>query len=130
MSADETTHRPDQGLLHDWNLVAEQPAPGHPVEIDDETLRDGLQSPSVRQPRLDEKIQILHAMSALGIRSADVGYAGASPHVLEDIIALLKEIDGAGLGIVPNCAGRTTEHDIHPMAEAQQRSGVALEASL
>ncbi|MDH3300690.1 MAG: LeuA family protein [Acidimicrobiia bacterium] len=130
MSPDESRTESHQDLLYDWNLVDPEPAPTHPVELDDETLRDGLQCPSVRQPRLDEKIEILHAMAALGIGAADLGYASASRHVLEDVVALLKEIEGAGLAIAPNCAGRTIAHDILPIAEAQQRSGVAVEAAL
>lgn len=119
-----------EDLLYDWNLVAQDQTPQHDLEVNDETLRDGLQSPSVRQPTIDEKIEVLHAMAALDMDSADLGYASSSSTVLEDIVALLKEIQGAGLGISPNCAGRTIDQDIIPMAEAQQRAGVALEAAL
>ncbi len=117
-------------LLHDWNLVGETERPPFPVELDDETLRDGLQSPSVRNPRLDEKIEILHGMASLGIQAADLGYPGASKQVLDDVVGLAEEIDRAGLAISPNCAGRTIDHDILPIAEAQQRSGVAIEAAV
>ena len=121
----------NQELLHDWNLIgeADMPVPSM-VEIDDETLRDGLQSPSVRQPSLAEKIEILHEIAALGIRFADIGYAGAGGQVLEDIIGLAQEIDREGLDIEVNCAGRTHPADILPIAEAQQRSGVPIEASV
>ncbi len=120
-----------QELLHDWNLIgeADMPVPSE-VEIDDETLRDGLQSPSVRQPSLEEKIEILHEIAALGIRFADIGYAGAGGQVLEDIIGLAKEIDREGLDIEVNCAGRTHPADILPIAEAQQRAGFPIEASV
>lgn len=120
-----------QKYLFDWNLVGEQNSrPPSVVEIDDETLRDGLQGPSVRQPTIDEKIDILYKMSALGIHSADIGYPGASPQVLEHVVTLAELIDHDRLGIKPNCAGRTHPSDILPIAEAQQRSGVALEAAM
>lgn len=121
----------EQELLHDWNLIGEasMPAPGH-VEIDDETLRDGLQSPSVRQPSLPEKIEILHEIAALGIHYADIGYPGAGGHMLDDVVGLAREIDSAGLDIEPNCAGRTHAADILPIAEAQQRAGFPIEASV
>jgi len=127
----ETTLSKEQEYLHDWNLIgeAEIVAP-RTVEIDDETLRDGLQSPSVRQPNLEEKLDILHRMVALGIDAVDIGYAGAGPTVLDHIVALAEEIENEDLPIVPNCAGRTHSSDILPISEAQQRSGVAIEASL
>jgi len=125
------TELTEQALLHDWNTVGGATPPlGRQIELDDETLRDGLQSPSVRNPPLNEKIEILHAIAALGIQGADIGYPGASKTVLADVIGLAKEIDRAGLAIEPNCAGRTVPADIYPIAEAQERSGVAIEASL
>jgi len=121
----------EQELLYDWNKIGEESiaAPGT-VEIDDETLRDGLQSPSVRQPNLDEKLDILHRIAGLGIHAADIGYPGADPVVLDHVVALAEEIGSEGFNIEPNCAGRTHASDILPIAEAQQRSGVAIEASL
>ena len=127
--ADDPGRRQD--LLYDWNLIgeADMPAPTH-VELDDETLRDGLQSPSVRQPVLGEKIEILHEIAALGIRYADIGYPGAGGQMLEDVVGLAEEISNAGLDIEANCAGRTHPADILPIAEAQQRAGFPIEASV
>lgn len=121
----------EQELLYDWNKVGEGSIaiPGV-VELNDETLRDGLQSPSVRQPSLDEKLDILHRMARLGIHSADIGYPGADPVVLDHVIALAQEIESEGFEIAAGCAGRTHPSDILPIAEAQQRSGVAIEAAL
>ena len=65
-------------LIYDWNRI--QPAslrPSGQVLLNDETLRDGLQSPSVRDPSIQEKIAILHLMEALGINSLDLGLPGA-----------------------------------------------------
>ncbi|GMQ84997.1 MAG: hypothetical protein BMS9Abin07_0562 [Acidimicrobiia bacterium] len=121
----------EREYLYDWNLIGENEIdrPGT-VELDDETLRDGLQSPSVRQPDLEEKIEILHHIEALGIQGADIGYPAASPAVLDHVVALAEEIGNEGFNVEPNCAGRTHATDIMPISEAQQRSGVAIEASL
>jgi 2-isopropylmalate synthase len=120
-----------QAWIYDWNVGPGSPGkPPFPVELNDETLRDGLQSPSVRHPTVEEKKEILHRMAELGIHRADIGYPGSSPRALADVVALAREIDQARLPIRPNCAGRTAEPDIVAIAEAQQRSGVALEAAL
>jgi len=131
MTAQDSSTTRQERLLFDWNLVGEgNLTPPFDVELDDETLRDGLQSPSVRQPTLDQKIDILHRIEGLGIHAADIGYPGADPVVLDHVVALAKEIDTAGMSVKPNCAGRTHAADILPIAEAQQRSGVAIEAAL
>src|SRR5579872_5752106 len=95
--------------------------------LDDETLRDGLQSPSVRNPSIDEKIAILHRMDALGIDTADIGLPGAGPRVAKDVERLARAIADAHLAIRPNCAARTMIADIKPIAEITQRTGVAIE---
>src|SRR5438067_862423 len=95
--------------------------------LDDETLRDGLQSPSVRHPSIDEKIGILHHMAALGIDTADIGLPGAGPKVAKDVERLARAIGEARLKISANCAARTMIGDIKPIAEIQQRTGVAIE---
>ncbi|MFZ3212200.1 MAG: hypothetical protein WA188_11870, partial [Terriglobales bacterium] len=65
-------------LIYDWNQVsAPQLAPRGPVLLNDESLRDGLQSPSVRDPSIEEKIEILHLMESVGINSLDLGLPGA-----------------------------------------------------
>ncbi len=121
----------EQQLLYDWNLVGgEFPAPTKPVELNDETLRDGLQSPSVLHPPVEKKRELLHRMEALRIDSADIGYPGAGGRALDDVVSLAQEIDRCRLRIQPNCAGRTVAEDIYAIAEAQQRSGVAITAAL
>jgi 2-isopropylmalate synthase len=95
--------------------------------LDDETLRDGLQSPSVRTPTIEEKIEILHHMDALGIDTADIGLPGAGPHVARDVERLARAISHGKLRIRANCAARTVVADIKPIAEIQQRTGVPIE---
>lgn len=112
-------------LIHDWN--AETGGPGLSVMLDDETLRDGLQSPSVRMPSLDEKVDILHRMEALGIDTADIGLPGAGSHVAADVERLARVIGNERLGIAANCAARTVVADIQPIVDIVQKTGVPIE---
>jgi isopropylmalate/homocitrate/citramalate synthase len=112
-------------LIYDWNHDAAGPRPV--AMIDDETLRDGLQSPSVRAPSIDEKIDILHHMDALGIDTVDIGLPGAGPHVARDVERLARAIAADKLQIRANCAARTVVADIRPIAEIVQRTGVPIE---
>ncbi|HEY7292076.1 MAG TPA: LeuA family protein [Vicinamibacterales bacterium] len=112
-------------LIYDWNHDAAGPRPV--AMLDDETLRDGLQSPSVRTPSIDEKVALLHQMSALGIDTADIGLPGAGPHVARDVERLARAIRDSKLSIRANCAARTMIADIKPIAEIVQRTGVPIE---
>lgn len=112
-------------LIYDWNRTSERIT--RPVMLDDETLRDGLQSPSVRAPSIEEKIRLLHLMNDLGIDTADIGLPGAGPQVAADVERLAREIVASRLAIRPNCAARTLEADITPIVEIAQRVGVAIE---
>jgi len=114
-------------LIHDWNQQDAEPGPVAPVMLNDETLRDGLQSPSVRTPSIDDKIRILHLIDALGIETADIGLPGAGAHVAADVARLAREIVASGLRVRPNCAARTMVADIRPIAEISQKAGVAIE---
>src|SRR6516162_5453204 len=117
-------------LIYDWNRVyAASMKPAGRVMLNDESLRDGLQSPSVKDPAIEEKIEILHLMEALGINSLDIGLPGAGPRAASHCEALAKEISRARLKIKPNCAARTHENDIRPIAEIVQRMGVPIEAA-
>ena len=115
-------------LIYDWNLVDETQVPRPGVMLDDETLRDGLQSPSVRMPSIEQKIRILHLISALGIETADIGLPGAGPHVVRDVERLAREIVQARLPVRANCASRTLAADIQPIADVVQRTGLDIEA--
>ena len=120
-----------QDLIHDWNVVGDafDYASLRPVELDDETLRDGLQSPSAKDPPIEEKIRILHLMEELGIHAADIGLPGAGPRAYADTLALAREIAGAGLRINAHCAARTVRADIEPIARVTQETGVPVEAA-
>jgi 2-isopropylmalate synthase len=112
-------------LIHDWN----QPpaAPRSAVMLDDETLRDGLQSPSVRCPTIEEKIRILHLIDRLGIDTANIGLPGAGPQVVKDVERLAREIVDQRLGVRANCAARTVVADVRPVVEIAQRAGLPIE---
>ena len=103
--------------------------PAGRVLLNDETLRDGLQSPSVRDPSIAEKIQILHLMEALGINSLDLGLPGAGPRALADCEVLAREIVRHKMKIRANCAARTHENDIRPIAGIVQRTGLNIQAA-
>jgi len=117
-------------LIYDWNQMdAAKLRPTGPVLLNDETLRDGLQSPSVRDPSIAEKIEILHLMEALGINSLDMGLPGAGPRAVADCEALAREIVRNKMKIRANCAARTHENDIRPIAEIVQRTGLNIQAA-
>lgn len=113
-------------LIYDWNSVGAAPARG-PVMLDDETLRDGLQSPSVRTPSIDDKVRILRLIDALGIDTANIGLPGAGPHVAADVERLAREIVDGRLRVRANCAARTVLADIEPIARISQKVGLAIE---
>lgn len=118
----------ERDLIHDWNEAGERwEKPAFEIEFDDETLRDGLQSPSVRTPTIEQKIAILHLIDQLGIHTADIGLPGAGPHVVRDVQRLAEEMVSAKLKVQANCAARTMIRDIEPVAEIQQKTGRAIE---
>ena len=117
-------------LIFDWNLAGTVPIPkGTQVLVNDETLRDGLQNPSIHDPTIEDKIEILHLMEALGIDSVNIGLPGAGPRAAKDVEALAREIAAHHMRIKPNCAARTLEADIRPIAEISQRVGIPIEAA-
>src|ERR1700756_1700822 len=116
--------------VYDWNTVS-TPAisAGTSVLLNDETLRDGLQNPSVHDPTIGEKIQILHLMESLGIDTVNIGLPAAGPRAAADVEALAREIATNRMKIRPNCAARTVESDIRPIIDISQRVGMPLEAA-
>src|SRR5215475_384770 len=104
--------------IYDWNAVSTPIIPpGTQTLLNDETLRDGLQNPSVYDPGIDEKIKILHLMESLGLDSANIGLPGAGPRAYEHTEALAREIASNRMRIRPNCAARTHENDIRRLVE-------------
>ena len=117
-------------LIHDWNIDDGAPAVPAQVMLDDETLRDGLQSPSAIDPPIGKKRELLHLMNSLGIDTANVGLPGAGPRAESDVEALCREIATAKLAIEANCAARTILKDVDPIIRVTQKTGVPIEACL
>ncbi len=123
------SQRPEShDLIHDWNVA--EPTPPWRLQLNDETLRDGLQSPSVVDPPVEKKIEILHDMETLGMDSAAIGLPAAGPQAYNDVLALAGEIARARMNIYPYCAARTVENDIVPIIEIQQKTGIRIQAAL
>ena len=120
----------ERDLIYDWNQVGQDAtAEAKPVELNDETLRDGLQSPSVISPPIEKKLEILHLMEALSIHSVNIGLPGAGPHVQKQVLRLAQEIARQRMKIRPNCAARTLKADIEPIVRISQEVGIPIEAA-
>jgi 2-isopropylmalate synthase len=124
----QTTEGERAGFIYDWNEIGRK---GRLVPqsftLFDETLRDGLQNPSVEDPPIDDKLRILHLMEDLGIDEADIGLPGSSPRAFEDVLRLCKEVVDCKMKIKIAAAGRTVVSDITPMIEISQRAGIPVE---
>jgi len=127
MSGDIQETQRDE-LIYDWNEVGRKGRliPKN-VTFFDETLRDGLQNPSVADPTIDAKLQLLHLMDRLGIQVADIGLPGSSKRAFDDVLRMCREITDNKLSIRVACAGRTVVSDITPMVEISQRAGLPVE---
>src|SRR5579885_1242232 len=102
---------------YDWNTSHPKSLrPAGRVLLNDETLRDGLQSPSVRDPLIQDKIAILHLMESLGINSLNLGLPGAGPRAVEHVTALAREIVSHRMKIRANCPAGTLDNDFRPIA--------------
>jgi 2-isopropylmalate synthase len=124
----EGDHVDRNDLIYDWNRVGQQQGAVRPLELNDESLRDGLQSPSVIDPPVEKKIEIIHLMDSLGIDSADIGLPGAGPRAVADVTRLAKEIIDCKLDIRPNCAARTVRADLEPIIDISEKVGAPIEA--
>ena len=116
----------NKALIYDWNRNTPPQQPPV-VMLDDETLRDGLQSPSVRAPSIDQKLRILRLLDEIGVDTADIGLPGAGPHVVRDVERLAREIVESKLKIRANCAARTVISDVQPIVDVSQRVGLRIE---
>ena len=124
----------EKDLIHDWNIVdykIDRNPDNHPHDVwfDDETLRDGLQSPSARNPTIEQKIELLDYMEKLGMQKVDLGLPGAGPFHIEHIDAMLTHIRENDYSIRPGCAVRTVVGDIEPLVELQAKHEMQIQAS-
>ncbi len=123
------SHMDETALIHDWNSAGSFDWSTARVDLNDETLRDGLQSPSAIDPPIEVKKRFLHLMADLGIVAADIGLPGAGPHVRDAVRALAREIAEQRLDIAPNCAARTVIADVEPIVRVSQEVGIPIEAA-
>ena len=124
----------EKDLIYDWNLIKhsftrDEASHPHPIWFDDETLRDGLQSPSARNPMIEEKIELLDYMETLGIQKVDLGLPGAGPLHIDHIDAMLAHIGENNYEIRPGCAVRTVVSDIEPLVDLQSKHEMQIQAS-
>jgi 2-isopropylmalate synthase len=118
----------EKSLIHDWNeATAFDWSSVGEVQLDDETLRDGIQNPTVVDPSIEDKIRLLRLMDRLGIHTANIGLPAAGPRAVEAVRALAQEIVDSGLDIQANCAARTVIADIEPIAAISQSVGLPIE---
>ena len=120
----------EQELIYDWNVLdSRRPIArgSRPVLFFDESLRDGIQCPSVVDPKINDKLEILHLMDSVGIQWVDVGLPGAGARAVEDGTRITQEIIDCGLNIQPSAAGRTHINDLRPIVEISQKTGQSLE---
>ncbi len=119
----------ENALIYDWNRKKRfKFRHKKNLQLDDETLRDGLQSPSVTDPTIEEKLRLLELMEELKIDTADIGLPGAGPRARADITTMVKFMADNKMNITPNCAVRTVKQDITPLIEVSQTVGYPIEA--
>ncbi len=130
MSEPSREQRDPAALIYDWNAKDRRgPVLRKRPRFVDETIRDGLQSPSVRDPSVEQKMQLVRLMDRLGIDVVDLGLPGAGPRAVEDVERLARFIVEEKLSIRPNCAARTVAADIRPIIEISERVGMPIEVT-
>ncbi len=130
MAAEATDADRAGDFIFDWNeLNRKGRLVPQPYTLVDETLRDGLQNPSVEDPSIGDKLRILHLMEELQIEHVDVGLPGSSKRAFDDVMRLCQEVVDCKMKIEVGCAGRTVLADITPILEISQRTGLCIEVS-
>src|SRR5512138_967312 len=121
-------HENEHELIYDWNSV-EKVAPLSPrrrIQFLDETLRDGIQSPSVVDPSIDDKLRLVELANDLGIDTMDIGLPGAGKRAVEDVTIIAEHIRDAKLTIKASCAGRTHINDVQAIVDISQKVGIEI----
>ncbi|MGC4094693.1 MAG: 2-isopropylmalate synthase [Polyangiaceae bacterium] len=119
--------RATHGLLFDWNAAAR---PAHAPGVVDETLRDGLQSPSAKDPPIARKLELLRRAAGLGIDCFALGFPASHRRQYDDALRLAQEVARERLPIEVCCAARTLEADILPIIELSQRAGLRVQVGM
>jgi 2-isopropylmalate synthase len=119
----------DHELIYDWNSI-EKVAPLSPrrrIQFLDETLRDGIQSPSVVDPTIEDKLRLVELANDLGIDTMDIGLPGAGKRAVEDVTTIAAHIKARGLRVKPSCAARTHLNDVQAVIDISQQVGIEIE---
>lgn len=119
----------DHELIYDWNSIEKvaRLSPRRRVQFLDETLRDGIQSPSVVDPAIEDKLRLIELADALGIDTMDLGLPGAGQRAIDDVTTLAAHIKAQRLAIKPSCAARTHPHDVQAIIDISQKVGIEIE---
>jgi len=123
-------HEPtEEELIYDWNSTEKVTslAPSRAFTFLDESLRDGIQSPSVVDPEIGDKLRFIELTNELGIQYMDIGLPGAGARATEDCKVMTEFIRDQGLAVKPACAARTHVNDIRPIVDISQQTGVEIE---
>jgi 2-isopropylmalate synthase len=117
----------ERPIVYDWNVEGRARWNLAKVEVHDETLRDGIQCPSVKDPEIGVKKDVIRGLAKLGVASVNVGLPGAGPRAVEDSTTLVELVRDEGLPIRVGCAARTHPKDIEPIIAISQKTGVPIE---
>lgn len=117
----------ERDIVHDWNVQGRTRWNLGQVEVHDETLRDGIQCPSVTDPEIGVKKDVIRRLARLGVASVNVGLPGAGPRAVEDSTILVEMVRDEELPIRVGCAARTHSKDIEPIIEISRKTGVPIE---
>ncbi|HUS32573.1 MAG TPA: LeuA family protein [Kofleriaceae bacterium] len=121
---------PDENeLIYDWNSVEKvaRLSPKRRIQFLDETLRDGIQSPSVVDPSIDDKLRLVDLANELGIDTMDIGLPGAGKRAVEDVTIIAEHIRDAKLKVKASCAARTHINDVQAVVDISQKVGIEIE---
>src|SRR5678816_266172 len=119
----------DSELIYDWNSVEKvaRISPRRRIQFLDETLRDGIQSPSVVDPAIGDKLRIVELANDLGIDTMDIGLPGAGKRAVEDVTTIASHIRDAKLRVKASCAARTHQNDVQAIVDISQKVGIEIE---
>lgn len=123
---------PKKNLFYEWNHEG-QPGTAllkREIQVNDETLRDGIQASGIKYPTFEEKIEIINLMVALGIDSACIGFPASGSAMMEDLEGIIHHIQANGLHLNIACAARTVEADIAPIVQLSQKFGISIDANI
>lgn len=125
-----------KSLIFDWNVPDNTDDNNNnanttkSIEINDETLRDGLQAPGIDNPNVEKKIKIVQLISEMNINAACVGFPSSNGIMYKDVEQIIKFVIENKIKLQIGCAARTVEKDIKPIIELSQKYGIPLDANV